>query len=345
MQEVLYRKYRPLKFADVIGQDHIVKGLEVAIKSGDLPHAFIFSGGRGTGKTSVARILATELGIKKEDIYEIDAASNRGIDDIRSIKESVSSVPFASDYKIYIIDEVHMLSKDAFNALLKTIEEPPAYAFFVLATTEFEKIPETIVSRCVTYDFKKPGEAVLEELVTSVSKKEKVSIDKDAAELIAFLGDGSFRDTLSNLQKVLISTDEKKINFDHVAEITGAPKKISIRNMLSAISESRVEDALSIIREESKMGRDVEIFYRLFIAEFRLALIARYAPKLLADFADSYSKEDIDFLMSIGSAKSKTITSSSLAKLIGTLHDIRYAPVPSLPLEIAILEICSEATS
>ena len=155
-ESVLYRKYRPQSFKEVLGQEHVVEALEGAIRLGRVAHAYLFSGSRGTGKTSVARILAKALGTSETDLYEIDAASNRGIDDIRLLRDGVSAVPFESKRKVYIIDEVHMLTKEAFNALLKTLEEPPPHVIFILATTELEKVPETIISRCQTFSFKRP---------------------------------------------------------------------------------------------------------------------------------------------------------------------------------------------
>src|ERR1035437_4444632 len=156
----LYRKYRPHTFDDVIGQDHIVKAIDGAIRGGKVAHAYLLCGPRGTGKTTIARIIARELGTSVSDIYEMDAASNRGIDDIREINDNVRTLPFDSKYKIYILDEVHMFTKEAWNALLKTIEEPPEHVIFILATTEIEKIPETIISRCQSFIFKTPNDAI-----------------------------------------------------------------------------------------------------------------------------------------------------------------------------------------
>src|SRR3989344_316951 len=200
---VFYRKYRPQEFRDVIGQDHVVRVLEGAVKLGNISHAYLFSGPRGTGKTSVARILSRAGGTLTNDLYELDAASNRGIDDVRAIRESVVTLPFESKYKVYVLDEVHMLTKDAWNALLKTLEEPPKHVIFVLATTEIEKVPETVISRCQVFAFKKPNLETLREFLSAVVRKEKASLDKDALELVSLLADGSFRDAHGILEKVL----------------------------------------------------------------------------------------------------------------------------------------------
>src|SRR3989338_3017914 len=205
----LYRKYRPQKFDDVVGQDHIVSVLEGAVKRGEIAHAYLFSGTRGTGKTSVARILAKEIKTTATDLVEIDAASNTSVEDVRSLNESVHSLPFESKYKVYIIDEVHMLSKSAFNALLKRLEEPPKHVVFILATTEIEKLPETVVSRCQVFQFKKPSQEILREMVLRIAKKEGFTLEPSSADLIALLGDGSFRDTQGILQKVITSSADK----------------------------------------------------------------------------------------------------------------------------------------
>src|SRR5574343_652540 len=168
----LYRKYRPQSFKEVLGQDHIVKVLESSIESNKVSHAYLFVGSRGTGKTSVARIFARDIGVSENDMYEIDAASNRGIEDIRELRDGVRVLPFDSKYKVYIIDEVHMLSKDAWGALLKTLEEPPKHVIFILATTELHKVPDTIISRCQVFTFKKATNVICRKMLSEVASKE-----------------------------------------------------------------------------------------------------------------------------------------------------------------------------
>src|SRR3989344_1158542 len=171
----LYRRYRPEKFSEVVGQDHVVSVLTAAIREKRIVHAYIFAGSRGTGKTSIARIFAKDLGTAPSDIYEIDAASNRGIDEIRAIRDGVQTLPFNSEYKVYIIDEAHMLTKEAWNALLKTLEEPPRHVIFILATTESHKLPETIISRTQRFSFKPIAEKQAVERLRQVAKNEKIT--------------------------------------------------------------------------------------------------------------------------------------------------------------------------
>jgi DNA polymerase-3 subunit gamma/tau len=249
---VLYRTYRPAKWSEVVGQDHIVGALKDAIENKRISHAYLFSGSRGTGKTTVARILAKSLGTADEDVYEIDAASNRGIDDIRELREHVAVSPFSSVYKVYIIDEVHMLSKDAWNALLKTLEEPPKHVIFILATTELDKVPDTIISRCQTFSFRKPAREIIRKEVVSIAKKEGYELDSGASDLIALLGDGSFRDALGMLEKVISTSPDKKVSREEVENITGAPRAGSVNSFVSALIAKNADEALKCVGQAEK---------------------------------------------------------------------------------------------
>lgn len=335
----LYRKYRPQTFKDVEGQDHIVKVLEGSIKSGNISHAYLFSGGRGTGKTSIARIFARALGCTPNDLYEIDAASNRGIDDIRELRESVGTLPFESPYKVYIIDEVHMLTKEAFNALLKTLEEPPAHALFMLATTETDKLPETVVSRCQTFSFKKPTQKVLKDLVVRVAKKEGYTLEGGTAELVALLGDGSFRDTLGMLQKVVSASTDKKITLEEVEIVTGAPKGSLVHDFISSIHEGNKEKGLTAIQNAAAANIDIKVFLKLVLERIRFILLYKNAPGMQATIADDLSSDDLLFVKTIAEAKETKISAAALAELLGVYGEVGRSAIPELPLELAVIRL------
>src|SRR3989344_4580532 len=232
----LYRIHRPATFAEVVGQEQVTKPLEEAAKSKKIGHAYLFAGSRGPGKSSRALIFASAIGCTENDLYEIDAASNNSVEDIRALTDGVYTLPFASPYKVYILDEVHMLSKGAWNAFLKTLEEPPSHAVFILATTELEKVPETVQSRCQVFEFKKPPRAVLAKMPAAVAKKEGYTLAPDAAELIALLAEGSYRDALSVLQKVFAASPDKKLSREEVEQATGAPRRAQVHALISALS-------------------------------------------------------------------------------------------------------------
>ncbi len=340
-ETALYRKYRPQKFKDVVGQDHVVSVLESSIKNGSIAHAYLFAGSRGTGKTSVARIFAREIGCSANDLYEIDAASNTGVDNMRDLNESVLTLPFESPYKVYILDEAHMLSKSAFNALLKTLEEPPKHAVFILATTETDKLPETVVSRCQVFQFKKPTESILRDMVVSITKAEGYSIDNAGAELIAILGDGSFRDTQGMLQKVLSFSSDKKISLEEVEKITGAPRNSIINDFVSAVSSSDVSASLGALHKALEGNSDTKVFLRLALQKMRFVLLLKFAKDMEKPIKEKVSEEDFSFLSDLSKKEKQGISSSSLSELLGAYGECGRSHIPELPVELALIKILS----
>jgi DNA polymerase-3 subunit gamma/tau len=281
MQEhhiALYRKYRPQTFSDVVGQEQIVELLESTIKQKKISHAYLFCGGRGTGKTTVARIFAHDIGCNPEDIIEIDAASNRGIDEIRELREAVRTAPFSSPYKIYIVDEAHMLTKEAANALLKTLEEPPTHVIFILATTDPEKLPSTIISRCQKLVFKSPDIVTLAKRLTYVAKEEGKDIDEATAELIATHGKGSYRDALGVLEQIL-TTSGKKITHDTVLAFLGVTDKEILLQLLTAMCK---KDTASLSKSFTTLESSSAVPLKAYddITEMvRVGLLARIGEK------------------------------------------------------------------
>jgi len=334
----LYRKYRPETFADVRDQDHIVSVLEGAIKKGEIPHALLFSGTRGTGKTTLARIFASAIGTKPMDLYEIDAASNRGIDDIRELKEAVHTLPYESEQKVYIIDEVHMLTKEAFNALLKTLEEPPAHVVFILATTEEEKLLDTILSRCQVFKMHSPSRAVLAKTVTEVAKKEGFELSTDAADLIAIAADGSFRDALGVTQKVIMASGDKIGDADEVAAIIGAPKVATMQALLGALHEKNTDVALSAIATAVATQVDMKLFARVLLEHIRAVMLVRNQPAKKEQILGNFGADTAD-LIGIIAAGDTAINSHLLLRFLQAADQISRSPVPHLPLEIAIMEL------
>lgn len=339
--------YRPATFADVVGQEQVTKPLEEAAKAGKIGHAYLFAGSRGLGKTSVARIFAGAIGCKENDLNEIDAASNNTVDDMRALSEGVYTLPFQSPYKVYILDEVHMLSKSAWNAFLKTLEEPPAHAVFILATTELGKVPETVQSRCQVFEFKKPTRAVLAKMTAAVAKKEGYTLAPDAAELIAMLGDGSYRDALSVLQKVFAGVGGKAsrpegapLGREAVEAATGAPKREQVHALISALATGERGKALEAIEKASKADIDMKLFLELVLEALRATLLIRYAPELRASLSEELGADEFSALEKF--AAGKGITHATMFAFLTAADRIRYAPIPALPLELAVLELFPE---
>jgi len=278
--EVLYRKYRPRSFSEIVGQDHVKKVLTNALKMDRVAHAYIFAGPRGTGKTTTARILAKSLNCESRkgaepcnrcqsclaidegtfmDVVELDAASNRGIDEIRRIREAAGYRPIEGKYKVYIIDEVHMLTKEAFNALLKTLEEPPEHVVFVLATTNLEKVPPTIVSRCQVLEFKNLPENLIFERLKEVSSKEGMEIEEDALRFLARRAEGGMRDALTLLEQVWKFSAGGKITLEDVEKALGLIPLDLVRKYVLSIIEGKLEEVLEVVDEVYYSGKDLEL--------------------------------------------------------------------------------------
>jgi DNA polymerase-3 subunit gamma/tau len=336
----LYRKYRPHTFAEVRDQDHIVSVLEGAIKKGELPHAMLFSGTRGTGKTTLARIFAKAIGTADLDLYEIDAASNRGIDDIRELKEAVHTMPYESEHKVYIIDEVHMLTKEAFNALLKTLEEPPEHVVFILATTEEEKLLDTILSRCQVFRMHSPSRAVLAETVTDIAKKEGFTLNPDAADLIAMAADGSFRDALGVTQKVIMASGDKIGDADEVAAIIGAPKVATMQKLLEGLHTKNKEMALEAIGDAAESGVDMKLFATVLLEHVRAVMLIRNLPNKKEQILSAFGTDTQSKLRAYAEGQTP-LNSHLLLKLLEATDLVSRSPIPQAPLEIAIIDVTS----
>ncbi len=334
---VLYRKYRPQNFDEVYGQEQVVKVLKGSLELGNIGHAYLFSGVRGTGKTTMARIFAREIGCSDNDIIEIDAASNRGIDDIRALREGVNSLPFDSDKKMYIIDEVHMLTKEAFNALLKTLEEPPSHVVFVLATTELHKVLPTIISRCQSFVFKSPTYTVLKEMIGDVVKKEGYTIDAGTLDLIAMLGNGSFRDTQGVLQKLMSYSEDKRLSRDEAELVTGAPSTELIHALITALNENNTDIALTAIHTAQETNIDAFIFMQMLVHAVRNILHIRFSPGRAKELEKDLGEDEFTFLKSIAQEKNN-INSGLLTQLLRAYAQMNNAFLKYTPIELAILK-------
>ena len=335
----LYRKYRPVKFSEVIGQEHVVSVLEKQVKDHNVDHAYLFSGSRGTGKTSVARIFAKAIGAEETDLYEIDAASNNGVDEVRELREAVRTLPFQSKYKVYIVDEVHMLSKAAFNALLKTLEEPPAHVIFILATTEKDKLPETIISRCQNFSFRKPRENDVRELLHVVAKKEGVELDKDSLTLIALLAEGSFRDGLSILDKVLGVSKDKHILVREVERVTGAPSGILVNQFIEAVLAGDKKKSLGVIKDATDSRVNMRVFTKLILRSARFAMLLVLASDLKEQIKNEISNEEFIFLEALGKSAEAKKLPNFLRALLRAYQEMSLAYIQSLPLELVVAEL------
>jgi len=342
--KALYRKYRSKKLSEVVGQDHIVSTLQNALKSGQISHAYLLTGPRGTGKTSVARILAHEVNnlpydddSMHLDIIEIDAASNRRIDEIRDLREKVNLAPTSAKYKVYIIDEVHMLTREAFNALLKTLEEPPDHVIFILATTELHKLPDTIISRTQRYGFKP---VTIEDMVPHlkfISEQEKISIDGSALNAIAVHANGGFRDAISLLDQA--RGIGKNINASTIEKLLGRAPSEQIQRCLETVNNGDGYGAVQAVAELIEDGHSPEIIALQMIGEARSLLLENkmsleVALRLMTDLLEVSRSSNPSVALELAVLKSGGTDASSALPVDKVIHKPEVAPEPSPKPEI-----------
>jgi DNA polymerase-3 subunit gamma/tau len=360
MYTALYRSFRPETFDGVLGQEHIVKILKNQINTKTTSHAYLFCGTRGTGKTSTARILAKAMNCLAEegkrpcgacancmsirdgtfmDVIEIDAASNNGVDNIRELRESVKYPPAAGRCKVYIIDEVHMLSTGAFNALLKTLEEPPENVMFILATTEVQKLPATILSRCLRLDFKRVPEKTLRQGMREICGQMGVKISEAALGLIASNADGSVRDALSLLDQC-ISAGEKSVAREDVIDILGTAGEEIFVEITDLVMRRRVADALLLLDRVMADGKDVRQFMKDWIAHFRGLLMTKFIKN--PEDILNMSAENVERIRRQSEETDLPYINESIVKLSQTLSDARWSTQPRILLELCIVKLAMD---
>ena len=338
---VLYRKYRPQKWDEVIGQEHVVRTLTNAVKLGRVSHAYLFSGPRGTGKTTIARLLAKSIGCSNLDLIEIDAASNRGIDEIRELREGIKFAPTAGKYKVFIIDEAHQLTKEAFNALLKMLEEPPAHAIFVLATTEAHKVPGTIVSRVQHFNFKRLAVSDIIKKLEKIIAAEKIKIEPDALRLIANFAGGSYRDAESMLEQLRVWND-KTITKQDIEELLGAVDFEKVKTMTDCLSGAEAKQAIDYIGKLCEEGTDLQEFSKALINHLRKIMLLKVDASLESLMAQELTPDQIEIIRKQAEAFSLDSAARAIRIFISAQQDIKRSPIPSLPIELAVVEIVNQ---
>ena len=369
MSSALYRKYRPKDLSLLIGQEHIISVLKNAAAHNRIAHAYLFHGPRGTGKTTTARILAKIIECEKRandaefaktgdpcnecsaclaidkghalDVVEIDAASNRGIDDVRDLKETISTLPTAYSHKVFIIDEVHMMTGAAFNALLKTLEEPPAHAVFILATTEFEKVPATIVSRTQRFYFKKLSLPNIVSKLEHIAREEKIPYEQGALEIIGRLADGGLRDAESLFDQ--IASLKGGVTRAHVESVVGKLNFEKISRMATALITQDRATALDMLHHTHAQGHDLFQFNRDVIEHVRRALSLRLNPELETLFSQELSQTELEGIKENAKNIDEKTHVKLLKDLIEAYTSMRYNPFPVVPFEVAIIENTKEA--
>lgn len=366
---VLYRKYRPQTFSEIIGQEHIVQTLTNAILSGMISHAYLFSGPKGSGKTTLARLLAKAVNCQNRnekvfepcnkcnscleimagrsmDLIEIDAASHRGIDEIRELRDGIRFAPTKSKYKVFIVDECHQLSKEAANALLKTLEEPPSHAIFILATTEIHKMIPTIISRCQRFDFRKLTVPEIVKRLEILSKKEKAEIEKAAIELIALNSGGSIRDAESSLDQALTFCGalNRELKTEDIKDLLGLVETKLVSELTDFICQKKVPEAINFLNEITEHSSDLREFTKALINYLRQALILKITggeERLTANpIIAGLTKEEFQKLQNQAANFNEERLRNTLNLFLEAENKMRYSPIPQLPLELAIIESC-----
>ncbi|TSC55847.1 MAG: DNA polymerase III subunit gamma/tau [Parcubacteria group bacterium Greene0714_21] len=362
---VLYRKYRPQTFGEVIGQEHVVQTLKNAVSMGLISHAYLFAGPRGSGKTSIARLLAKAVNCKNPkngepcntctacqeinagraiDLVEIDAASNRGIDEIRELKEGIAFSPVSAKYKVFIVDESHQLTKEAANALLKTLEEPPSHAIFILATTEAHKMIPTIASRCQRFDFRRLSVKQIVERLELLIQKEGAKVESEALTLIALHSSGSLRDAEGILEKVLTyaKTSGKEIEIEgvFVRELLGIVDIQVVASMADLILLKKAAEALAFLNKNLQEGVDPYEFAKNFLEYVREALFLKISPSLETEFVEGLSQEQKEKLQKQALEFDAIVLQKTIESFMEAENQMKYASIVQLPLELAIIDSC-----
>lgn len=359
---MLYRRYRPTTWDEVIGQEHVVQTLQGALKAGRVGHAYLFAGPRGTGKTTLARIWAKAITCtaaagrpcdscdscrlhadgRSMDLIEIDAASNRGIDDVRELKETAGTAPSALNHKIFIVDEVHMMSKDAFNALLKLLEEPPAHVVFILATTEPHKVLPTVLSRVQRFDFKKLTQRQIAEKLTRIAKAEKLKVSAEALAMVAAASDGAFRDAEVMLTKLASHAADATITDRTVRDVLGLVPASWHAKLAGLVAARDRAGGLRFIHELAEGGVDMDQLAKGFLEYLRMVLVMKIDKGIIASAGLALA----DTLTTALQEHAATMDGKHLVRMIQAFTEarsrIRTSPVPSLPLELAIVELTEE---
>jgi DNA polymerase-3 subunit gamma/tau len=360
---VIYRKYRPQSFSELIGQEHIIETLRNSIIHGKIAHAYLFSGPRGCGKTSIARILSKSANCagrgdspepcnkcqncsefnsgRSLDLIEIDAASNRGIDEIKNLRENVRFGPTSGKYKVYLIDEAHMLTPPAFNAFLKTLEEPPAHAVFILATTEASRIPATIISRTQRFDFKRLPTNLLASRLKFICESEKIKVDPEALLLIASEADGSSRDAESMLGQIL-ATGEKNISLESSEEMLGLFSHRKVSDLVDlAISGERAQ-ALHWLQKNIEAGSDMGQLLKSINHYLRKLVMVGMSPELAKSVKQQISEKDFEMLKGQAGKKSPSELSVWLKTFSEAKKNLDHYPLPQMAVEIALINLITE---